>query len=152
MAMTRAAIGEIGLRFAHPGLSGLSGLLVWGAATAIAHPDLAEEGEPGLTLGNWVSLVMFALVGLAIAFGIGRWGWSGSSQRLGTAAVVLAVAAAFVVIAPWSGWPNILAASSMGLAVEHHHRTGAWTWMSGFAVGLAAIAFVIATVWSLFFP
>ena len=150
--MTRTAIGEIGLRFAHPGLSGLSGGLVWGAATAIAHPGLAEPGEPGLTLGNWGVLVSIALIGLAIAYGIGRWGWSGSSQRLGALAVVLAVSAAILVVAPWSGWPNILAATALGLAVEHHHRTGVWTSMSGFAAGLAVIAFVMATVWSLFFP
>ena len=147
-----STVGEFGLRFAHPGLSGLSGGLIWGAATAIAHPGIAKPGEPGLTLGNWGVLVSIAMVGLAIAFVIGLWGWSGSSQRLRAVAVVLAVAAAVVVVAPWSGWPNILAATALGLAVEHHHRTGVWTSMSGFAAGLAVIAFVIATVWSLFFP
>ena len=50
-----STVGEIGLRFARPGLSGLSGGLIWGAATAIAHPGIAKPGEPGLTLGNWGS-------------------------------------------------------------------------------------------------
>lgn len=147
-----STVGEIGLRFAHPGLSGLSGGLIWGAATAIAHPSIAKPGESGLTLGNWGVLVSIATIGLAIAFVTGLWGWAGSPQRLRAVAVVLAVAAAIVVVAPWSGWPNILAATALGLAVEHHHRTGVWTSMSGFAAGLAVIAFAIATVWSLFFP
>lgn len=144
-----AIVHAICLRFAHPNLSGLSGGLVWAAATAIAHPDLAEPGEPGLTAGNWVDLVRIALVGLVIAYGISRWAWSGSSRRLGGAAGVLAVAAALMVVAPWSGWPHIFAGTALGLVVEHHHRTGAWVRTTGFAAVLAGLGFSVATAASL---
>jgi hypothetical protein len=143
--MTHMAVGEIGLRFARPGYSGMSGGLVWVAALAISHPR-------GLPLENWTVLIGFALIGLAIAFGIGRWAWSGSSRRLGAGAVALAVAATLALVAPWTGWSNIAAAVALGLAVERRHRTVAWTVMSGLAAGLAAAVFLTVTVWVTFFP
>ncbi|MFC7494414.1 MULTISPECIES: hypothetical protein [unclassified Nocardioides] len=150
--MTSTTAGMIGLRLAHPALSGLVGLFVWAAATAFAHPDLAEPGEEGLTLGNWVTLVMIALFGYLIACAIGTWGWSGSSRRCAAVAVSLSVASLVVVIAPWSGWPNIFGATALGLAAERRRRAGRLTPGSLLAGVLGAGAFTAATVWSAFFP
>jgi hypothetical protein len=150
--MTRTRVGTVGLRIAHPALSGLIGLLVWIAATAFAHPDLAEPGEEGLTLGNWAVLLQISLVGYVPACGIGWWGWSGSTKRLGAVAVALSVAALVVVSAPWSGWPIIFGAIGVGLAAEQRRRTGETTPWNFVAGALGALALTAATVWSAFFP
>jgi hypothetical protein len=150
--MTSRTALTAGHRLAHPALSGLVGLLVWAAATAFAHPDLAEPGQEGLTVGNWVGLVTFALFGYLIACAIGTWGWSGSSRLFAGVAVALSVASLVVVIAPWSGWPNVFGATALGLAVEHRRRAGSLAPASVLAGALGAVAFSAATVWSAFFP
>jgi hypothetical protein len=150
--MTSMTAGTIGLRLAHPVLSGLVGLLVWGAATAFAHPDLAEPGEEGLTLGNWVGLVVIALFGYLIACAIGSWGWAGSCRLFEAVTVSLSVASLITVIAPWSGWPNIFGATAVGMAVGDRCRAGRLTPKSLLGGVLGALAFTAATVWSAFFP
>jgi hypothetical protein len=127
-------------------------LLAWVAATALAHPDLAEPGEEGLTLGNWGDLLLIALVGYILAVGIGSFGWSGSSRRLGVVALLLSLAAVVVVVAPWSGWPNIFGATALGMAVEGRRRTGQLTAMTLVSGVLGAAALTVATIWSAFFP
>lgn len=73
-----------------PSVSGFVGVLVWVVALVVSHPRIVEPGEPGVTWGSWSLLLSFALIGLAMAYGLGRWGWSGSPVRLAATAEVLA--------------------------------------------------------------
>lgn len=129
-----------------PAVSGSVGVLVWMVALAVSHPTIAAPGEPGMTWGSWTVLVCSALIGLAIAYGLGRWGWSGSTGRLSGAAASLAVVAALAVSAPWSGWAHVFAATSLGLVVEHRRRIGSWTPTAAIVASLAGLALVVATL------
>lgn len=99
-----------------------------------------------MTSGSWTVLVSCALLGLAIACGLGRWGWSGSTSRLLATAVVLTLAATLAVWAPWSGWPHVFAATALGMLVEHRLRVGSWTAATAISGVLAGFAFVVATL------
>lgn len=135
---------------ARPAVSGFLGGLVWLGALVVSHPTIASPGEPGMTWSSWTVLVSFALLGLAIAYGLGRWGWSGSTSRLLATAVVLALAASLAVWAPWSGWPHVFAATALGLLVEHRRRVGSVSAATAVTRVLAGLAFAVATVLCLF--
>jgi len=134
--------GSAGL--SHPGAAAAVGVVTFALSLGAGEIfDLNANPDKPMTTGDVVVVAALAAVGTAIAVAVGRWGWRGSPSRLAGTALGLALAAGATFVAFWSGWPVILGAVAVGLAVEHRRRVGAF---SGTAIaaavvgGLAALA------------
>ena len=109
---------------------------------------LNSDGDdaPATTLQDLAWYAGLVLVGVTLAVWLGTRARSGTPDRLAKASLGFALASAATFIGFWSGWPHILAAVGIALALEHRRRVGAFSGITVAALAIGAVCF-IATSW-----
>jgi hypothetical protein len=95
--------------------------------------------------GFWAEFAI-ALVGIAIAVWAGRRALSGAPSRVAPTALILAAVGVVTIVAFWSGWPNVLGAVAVGLALDSRQRLGSLGPMAATAAVLGTLAIVAGSV------
>lgn len=128
----------------HPVAAGLVGATTFGLAMTTGEVFDLNKGDDSVGVGitEWLITGGLALVGLAIAVGVGLHAWRGDATRVSRTALGLAIAGAATFVVFWSGWPSAFSAVAFGLALEHRRRVGSFSLSSGTAAALGALAFV----------
>ena len=132
----------------HPVLAGVVGAVTFGVAMYAGEAlDLNADagGDTAVKASEWLITAALALVGLAVAVGLGMRGWAGPPARLSHTAIGLALAGAATFVVFWSGWPSVFSAVAIGLALEHRRRIGSFSAATGSAAALGVLTFVATT-------
>jgi Kef-type K+ transport system membrane component KefB len=95
--------------------------------------------------GFWAEFAI-ALVGIAVAVWAGRRALSSTPSRVAPTALILAAIGVITIVAFWSGWPNVLGAVAVGLALDSRQRLGSLGPMAVTAAVLGTLAFVAGSV------
>ena len=96
----------------------------------------ADSGDaPATSLGEVLAYAAIVLAAVALAT------WLGARALLARYSLGLAIGAAVTFIAFWSGWPHVLGATAVLLALEHRRRVGGFSGMTATAalVGTASL-------------
>ncbi|MGA8044770.1 MAG: hypothetical protein WCA30_00730 [Dermatophilaceae bacterium] len=93
-------------------------------------------------ISAYAALVLAAML---VALWLGLRARAGSPKRLAAPALALAIAAALLLVAFWSGWSQTLGAVAMALALEHRRRNGSFSATTAAALIIGAIAFLAST-------
>ncbi len=132
-------------RGARPLVAALTGAAVFIVAMAAGQVfDLNADASdaPATTFGELVVYAVLVLAVVALATWLGHRGLAGAPDRLARHALGLALGSAITFVAFWSGWPQVLGATAVALAVEHRRRIGGWSGVAGTAAVLGAVALV----------
>ena len=98
---------------------------------------------------TWVDLAGYAglvLAAAVLAVWLAVWARAGTLRRQAGVALGLAVAAVATIIGFWSGWPHVLGAAAMALALDHRRRLGSFSAVALTAFVLGAVSLAAATV------
>lgn len=128
----------------HPFVTGAVGAITFAAAMFAGEAfDLNRSGDgASMSTTEWLVTAGLAVVGLVVGVAVGLRGWKGDPARLSTYALGLSLAAAATFVVFWSGWPSVLSAVAVGLAVEHRRRVGSFSPSTAIASGLGVLAFL----------
>jgi hypothetical protein len=128
----------------HPLVAALTGAAIF-ALTMTAGDvfGLSSDtgGGPATSAGEIAAYVGLVAAAILIATWLGLRARAGSPRRLPATALGLAIAAAVMFLAFWSGWPQVFGAVAVVLAVEHRRRIGSFsvTTLSALALGAVAV-------------
>ena len=123
----------------HPLVAAVAGAIIFAVAmTAGEVFDLNSDGAdaPATTLTDVLWYAGLVLAAVVLAVWLGTRARAGTPDRLARYALGIAIGAALTFVAFWSGWPQVLGATAIVLALEHRRRVG------GFSVGTATSALV----------
>jgi hypothetical protein len=123
----------------HPLVASAAGALTFAVTMTAGYVfDLNSEGPdaPATTVTDVLTYAGLVLAAVALAVWLGMRARAGTPDRLGRYALGTAIGAAATFVAFWSGWPHVLGATALVLALEHRRRVG------GFTVGTAISALV----------
>ena len=107
----------------------------------------ADAGTgPATSWGEIAAYLGLVLAAMLVAIWLGVRARAGAPKRLSATALGLAIAAAVLFVAFWSGWPQTFGAVAMVLALEHRRRVGSFaaTTLAAFVIG--AIALVASAI------
>jgi hypothetical protein len=133
----------------HPLVAATAGALTFALAmTAGEVFDLnADAGRgPATSWGEIAAYVGMVLAAMLVAVWLGLRARDGSPKRLQATALGLAIAAAVLFVAFWSGWPQIFGAVAVVLALEHRRRVGSFSPASVAALVVGAVALVASAI------
>jgi hypothetical protein len=95
---------------------------------------------PSTTLADVLGYAGLVLAGAALAVWLGVRARSGPPDRLARYALGLALGSAATFVVFWSGWPQVLGAVAVALALEHRRRIGDLSALSATATALGLVA------------
>lgn len=132
----------------HPLIGAAAGAMTFALAMMAGEVfDLNADGggAPDTGWGDIAAYVGLVLAAMLVAVWLGVRARAGTPRRLESTALGLAIAAAVLFVAFWSGWPHVFSGVAAVLAVEHRRRVGSFSAMSSTALVIGAIAVVAAT-------
>lgn len=133
----------------HPVVAAATGAMTFALAmTAGEVFDLNTDAGtgPATSLGEIAAYLGLVLVAMLLAVWLGQRARAGSPKRLSVTALGLAIAAAVLFVAFWSGWPQVFGAVAVVLALEYRRRIGSFSAASVAALVIGAIAIVASAV------
>ncbi len=133
----------------HPAFAALAGATAFaGSMTAGEVFGLNSDGPdaPPVTGTELLTYAGIVLAGVALAVWLGTRARSGAPDRLARYALGLSLGSAATFIAFWSGWPHVLGAVAIALAIEHRRRIGGFTAPSAIAAALGSLSLVASIV------
>ena len=113
----------------HPALAALAGAVTFAVSLTLGE-QLGLNADDGTGTTSTSDLLVYAalvLAAVALSVLLGVRARAGSPQRLARFAIGFAVASAVTYVAFWSGWPHVLAAVAIALALEHRRRIDGFT-------------------------
>jgi len=123
----------------HPLVASAAGAITFAATMTAGYVfDLNSDGPdaPATTVGEVLAYAGLVLAAVVLAVWLGTRARAGTPDKLARYALGIAIGAAVTFVAFWSGWPHVLGATALVLALEHRRRVG------GFTVGTATSALV----------
>lgn len=133
----------------HPAVAALAGATSFVVSlTAGEVLGLNSDGPdaPATTVTELLAYAGFVLVSVLLATWLGSRARAGAPDRLARYAFGMAVAAAATFVVFWTGWPHVLGAVAVVLAVEHRRRIDGFTALSGSAAALGALALISSII------
>lgn len=133
----------------HPLVAAATGAVTFGLAMTageVFELNADSGGGPATSWGEIAVYMGLVLAAMLVAVWLGLRARAGSPQRLAATALGLAIAAAALFVAFWSGWPQVFGAVAVVLALEHRRRVGSFSATSVTASAIGAIAFAASTI------
>jgi hypothetical protein len=123
----------------HPLVASTVGAVAFATAMTVGEVFDLNSGAPDAPATTVTDVLVYAGLALAAvttAVWLGTRARAEAPDRLARYALCLAFGAALTFVAFWSGWPHVLGATALVLALEHRRRVG------GFSAGTATSAVV----------
>lgn len=133
----------------HPLVAATAGAVTFALAMTAGEVFSLNADAPGGPATSWSEIAAYlglVLAAMLVAVWLGLRARAGSPKRLSATALGLAIGAAVLFVAFWSGWPQILGAVAIVLALEHRRRLGSFSATSVASLVVGAIAFVASAV------
>lgn len=133
----------------HPLVASAAGAITFAVAmTAGEVFDLNSDGAdaPATTVSDVLAYAGLVLAAVALAVWLGSRARAGTPDRLARYALGIAIGAALTFVAFWSGWPHVLGATALVLALEHRRRVGGFSFGTATSALVGTAALVAATV------
>lgn len=133
----------------HPLVAALLGAAAFALSlTAGDVLDLNREGPeaPATSLTDVLAYAGLVLTAVLLAVWLGRRARAGTPDRLARYALGLAVGSVVTFVVFWSGWPQVLGAVSLALALEHRRRIGGFTALSGTAAAVGTLGLTSSVI------
>ena len=133
----------------HPALAAAAGAITFvGAMVAgeLSGLNSSTAESPATTWGDLAGYAGLVLAAAVLAVWLAVWARAGTLRRHAGVALGLAVAAVATIIGFWSGWPHVLGAVAMALALGHRRRLGSFSAVALTAFVLGAVSLAAATV------
>jgi hypothetical protein len=126
----------------HPAAAALAGAMSF-AVSLTAADALGLGGDApdasATTVTDVLAYAGLVVAGVVLAVLLGIRARAGAPDRLARYALGLAIGSAVTFVVFWTGWPHVLGAVAIALALEHRRRIGGFTALSRSAVALGAL-------------
>jgi hypothetical protein len=133
----------------HPAVAAVLGAASFGLSlTAGAVLDLNSDGPeaPATTLDDVLAYTGLVLAAVVLAVWLGHRARAGAPDRLARYALGLALGSVATFVVFWTGWPHVLGAVAIALAVEHRRRISGFTALSASAAAAGALALTASII------
>lgn len=126
----------------HPAVAALAGAASFAVsltAGVVFGLNTSGPDAPATTAIEVLAYVGLVVAGVVLAVWLGTRARAGAPDRLARYALGMAIGSAATFVVFWTGWPRVLGAVAIALALEHRRRIGGFTGLSASAAALGIL-------------